>query len=180
MIGDTAAPAYNPFQRAVGARGRPPMALGTTSQERIRPVTGTHVVRVQHEGIVTADAERSEDFSGRVLGFQVLPRPALSAGGYWLGTPGIFPQIHIIQSELVPPGPGAPISPRARHTCFEVADYDAMKATLDREGIKYIENTQPGRAHPDAVQRPRRQHPGVPADDRLIALPSMSFLQSRT
>ena len=51
---------------------------------------------------------------------------------------------HIIQSELVPPGPGAPISPRARHTCFEVADYDSMKATLEREGIKYIENTQPG------------------------------------
>jgi len=29
------------------------MALGTSSQERIRPVPGTHVVRVQHEGIVT-------------------------------------------------------------------------------------------------------------------------------
>src|SRR5437762_1704335 len=40
--------------------------------------------------------------------------------------------------------PGAPISPRARHTCFEVADYDAMKATLEREGIKYVENTQSG------------------------------------
>src|SRR5207244_9005557 len=50
----------------------------------------------------------------------------------------------IFQSELVPPGPGAPISPRARHTCFEVADYDAMKTTLEREGITYVENTQPG------------------------------------
>jgi len=119
------------------------MALDTP-QQRVRPVTGTHVVRVQHEGLVTADAERSKDFYCRVLGFQVLPRPALSSGGYWLGTPGIFPQIHIIQSKLVPPGPGAPISPRARHTCFEVADYDAMKATLEREGIKYVENTQPG------------------------------------
>ncbi len=28
--------------------------------------------------------------------------------------------------------------------CFEVADYDAMKATLEREGIKWVENTQPG------------------------------------
>lgn len=119
------------------------MALETTP-ERIRPVTGTHVVRVQHEGIVTADAERSKDFYCRMFGFQVLPRPALSAGGYWLGTSGVFPQIHIIQSELRPPGPGAPISPRGRHTCFEVADYDAMKATLEREGIKYVENTQPG------------------------------------
>ena len=36
------------------------MAVRAT-QERIRPVTGTHVVRVQHEGIVTADAERSKD-----------------------------------------------------------------------------------------------------------------------
>jgi catechol 2,3-dioxygenase-like lactoylglutathione lyase family enzyme len=119
------------------------MALDT-SREHIRPVTGTHVVCVQHEGIVTADAERSKDFYCRVFGFQVLPRPPLGSHGYWIGTPGIFPQIHIIQSELVPPGPGAPISPRGRHTCFEVADYGAMKAALEREGIKYIENTQPG------------------------------------
>ena len=115
-----------------------------TSREPIRPVTGTHVVRVQHEGISTADAERSKDFYCRVFGFQVLPRPAFTSGGYWLGTPGIFPQIHIIQSQMQPPGPGAAISPLVRHTCFEVADYDAMKATLEREGIKYIENTQPG------------------------------------
>src|SRR5436189_266174 len=73
-----------------------------------------------------------------------LAPPAFKAGGYWIGTPGIFPQIHIIQTENVPPGPGAPISPVARHTAFEVADYDAMKATLEREGIKYVENTQPG------------------------------------
>jgi glyoxylase I family protein len=119
------------------------MAL-ETERERVRPVTGTHVVRVQHEGIVTADPERSKDFYCRVLGFQVLPRPAFRSAGYWLGTPGIFPQIHIIQSDLTPPGPDAQISPLARHTCFEVADYDAMKATLEREGIKYVENTQPG------------------------------------
>jgi hypothetical protein len=25
-----------------------------------------------------------------------------------------------------------------------VADYDAMKATLERQGITYVENTQPG------------------------------------
>jgi catechol 2,3-dioxygenase-like lactoylglutathione lyase family enzyme len=119
------------------------MALDT-ARERIRPVTGTHVVRVQHEGIPTADAERAKDFYCRVFGFQVLPRPAFKSGGYWLGTQGIFPQIHIIQSEMQPPGPSAPISPLGRHTCFEVADYDAMKATLEREGIKYVENVQPG------------------------------------
>ena len=55
------------------------MALETT-QERIRPVTGTHIVRVQHEGIVTADAERSKDFYCRVFGWKVLERPAFKAG----------------------------------------------------------------------------------------------------
>ena len=115
-----------------------------TTMERVRPTTGTHVVRVQHEGIVTADAERSKDFYCRVFGWQVLPRPAFKSAGYWIGTAGIFPQVHIIQSDQVPPGPGAPISPLARHTCFEVADYDAMKATLEREGIPYVENVQPG------------------------------------
>jgi catechol 2,3-dioxygenase-like lactoylglutathione lyase family enzyme len=119
------------------------MALDT-ARERIRPVAGSHVVRVQHEGIPTRDAERSKDFYCRVLGLDVLPRPQLSAPGYWLGTPGSFPQIHIIEGDAIPPGPDAPISPRGRHTCFEVADYEAMKATLTREGIKWIENTQPG------------------------------------
>jgi catechol 2,3-dioxygenase-like lactoylglutathione lyase family enzyme len=119
------------------------MAL-ETSEQRVRPTTGTHVVRVQHEGIVTADPERAKDFYCRVFGWQVLPRPAFRSAGYWIGAPGIFPQIHIIQSDLVPPGASAPVSPLARHTCFEVADYDAMKATLEREGINYVENTQPG------------------------------------
>src|SRR5215813_8323107 len=114
---------------------RQTMALET--RERIKPVTGTHIVRVQHEGIVTADAERSKDFYCRVFGWQALERPAFRAGGYWIGTPGIFPQIHIIQTDNVPPGPGAPISPTGRHTAFEVADLEALKATLEREGIKY-------------------------------------------
>jgi len=116
----------------------------TQAAERVRPVTGTHVVRVQHEGLVTANPERAKDFYCRVLGFQVLARPAFRSPGYWLGTAGIFPQIHLIQSDNVPPGPGAGISPLARHTCFEVADLEAMKATLEREGVKYVENVQPG------------------------------------
>ena len=115
-----------------------------TQEQRVRPTTGTHVVRVQHEGLVTADAEKSKDFYCRVFGWPALDRPAFKVGGYWIGTPGIFPQIHIIQSQMQPPGAGAPISPLGRHTCFEVADYEAMKATLEREGIKYVENTQPG------------------------------------
>ena len=116
----------------------------SATQPVVRPVTGTHVVRVQHEGLVTADADRSKDFYCRVLGFSVLERPPFKSHGYWIGTAGIFPQIHIIQSQMQPPGAAAPISPLGRHTCFEVVDYDAMKATLEREGIKYVENTQPG------------------------------------
>lgn len=100
------------------------------------------IVLVQHEGIATHDAERSRDFYTRVLGLEVLPRPNLPSPGYWLGTPGGLPQIHIIQSAAPVPGADAPIDPRARHTCFEVADYEALKATLEREGIPYRENAQ--------------------------------------
>jgi catechol 2,3-dioxygenase-like lactoylglutathione lyase family enzyme len=107
-------------------------------------VTGTHVVRIQHEGIATVDAERAKDFYCRVFGFQVLPRPAFTSGGYWLGTPGIFPQIHIIQSQMQPPGSEAPVSPLGRHTCFEVADYDALKAQFVRDGIPFREIEQEG------------------------------------
>src|SRR5882724_2192855 len=96
---------YNPGSAHADAlSGGTTMAV-ETSRQPIRPVTGTHVVRIQHEGIATADAERSKDFYCRVLGFQVLPRPAFTSGGYWLGTPGIFPQIHIIQSQMQPRAP---------------------------------------------------------------------------
>ena len=104
----------------------------------------TRIVRVQHEGIVTRDAERSKEFYMRLLGLEVLPRPKFQSHGYWLGTPGGFPQIHIIQSDAPVPGPEAPINPRARHTCFEVSDYDTIKETMERLGIKYVENEQPG------------------------------------
>jgi catechol 2,3-dioxygenase-like lactoylglutathione lyase family enzyme len=112
--------------------------------ETVIASVGSHIMRVQHEGIVTHDAEAAKDFYVRVLGLQVLPRPALTSKGYWLGNPGRYPQIHIIQSDLATQGADAAISPRVRHTCFEVADYEAMKATLRREKITFIENEQPG------------------------------------
>jgi glyoxylase I family protein len=102
------------------------------------------IILVQHEGIVTRDTERSRDFYVRILGLEVLPRPPLQSRGYWLGTPGVYPQIHIIESDAPAPGPEAPINPRARHTCFEVLDYPALKRTLEVEGIPCVENVQPG------------------------------------
>ena len=116
------------------------MAINVTSQTTVE--ARAKIVLVQHEGIPTRDAERSRDFYMRLLGLQVLPRPNLPSPGYWLGTPGEFPQIHIIQSSSPVPGPDAPIDPRARHTCFEVADYEALKATMEREGIPHSENAQ--------------------------------------
>jgi catechol 2,3-dioxygenase-like lactoylglutathione lyase family enzyme len=115
-----------------------------TSPAAVEPVVGNQIILVQHEGIAVRDAERSRDFYMKVLGLEVLPRPTLSAPGYWLGRPGLYPQIHIIQGTQAPPGPDAPVSPQGRHTAFEVADYDALKALFEREGIRYVENQQPG------------------------------------
>lgn len=100
------------------------------------------IVLVQHEGIPTRNAKRSRDFYTRVLGLELLSRPNLPSPGFWLGTTGGFPQIHIIQCDSPVPGPDAPIDARARHTCFEVVEYEALKATLEREGISYRENSQ--------------------------------------
>ena len=116
-----------------------------TNVSRESPVEiGKHIVLVQHEGIPTRDAERSRDFYTRVLGLAVLPRPPLPSPGYWLGTPGGFPQIHVIQCDSPVPGPDAPIDPRGRHTCFEVRDFEALKKTLEREGIPYREEARIG------------------------------------
>jgi catechol 2,3-dioxygenase-like lactoylglutathione lyase family enzyme len=120
------------------------MTTTTTDAVTVRAVAGPHIVRVQHEGLVTRDAEKSRDFYVTVLGLHPLPRPKLSSHGYWLGTEGCYPQLHIIQSDSPVPGADAPIKPTARHTCFEVVDYDALKALFVREGIPYVENEQPG------------------------------------
>ena len=101
------------------------------------------ISHVQHEGIVTRDAERSKAFYMALLGLRELPRPPLPSRGYWLGVaPDVFPQIHIIQSDLPVPGPEAEINPRVRHTCFEVADYEGLKRRMAQLGIKHIENRQ--------------------------------------
>ena len=118
--------------------------MSVVTERTVKPATGTHIVRVQHEGIVTCDAEKSRDFYAKVLGLQVLPRPKLSSHGYWLGTPGIYPQLHIIQSDAPVPGANSPIKPTVRHTCFEVADYDALKAQFVRDGIPFRELEQEG------------------------------------
>jgi len=117
----------------------------TNVSKETRAEVGKHVVLVQHEGIPTRDADRARDFYMRVFGLQVLPRPPLPAPGYWLGTPGGFPQIHIILCDSPVPGSDAPIDPVGRHVCFEVADFEAFKRTLEQEGIKYLEAPVIGR-----------------------------------
>ena len=114
--------------------------MATDAAKQTSVLARRQIVLVQHEGISTRDAERSLDFYTRVLGLELLPRPNLPSPGYWLGSPGGLPQLHIIQSASPVPGPDAPIDPRARHTCFEVADYEALKAALEREGVAYREN----------------------------------------
>lgn len=120
------------------------MSVKTDEAAVTQAVAGKHIVRVQHEGIVTRDAERSKNFYMKVLGLDVLPRPKLSSPGYWLGTMNRYPQLHIIQSDAPVPGAEAPIKPTVRHTCFEVVDYDQLKAMFARDGIAFIENEQPG------------------------------------
>jgi catechol 2,3-dioxygenase-like lactoylglutathione lyase family enzyme len=98
---------------------------------------------VQHEGIITRDPERSKEFYMKLLGLKVLPRPPLVSQGYWLGVaPDVYPQFHIMKSDLPIPGPEAEINPRSRHTCFEVPDWDGLKAHIERVGIKFVESVQ--------------------------------------
>ncbi len=116
------------------------MAMKVTEQDTA--VGKTQMVLVQHEGIPSRDAERSREFYTRILGLEVFPHPNLQSPGYWLGIPGGLPQIHIIQSASPVPGSEAPIDARARHSCFEGANYGGLKDLLEREGIPYRENAQ--------------------------------------
>ena len=59
----------------------------------------------------------------------------------WIGPPKLC---RTATSPLITCITDAPIKPTVRHTCFEVADYDALKAQFVRDGIPFREIEQEG------------------------------------
>ena len=83
------------------------------------------VIGVHHVSIGVHDVEAAVEFYG-LLGLFSLPRPDFGFPGAWLQAGA--QQVHLIQTEKVPPG-------AENHYAFQVADLDAVVAHLDAHGV---------------------------------------------
>ncbi|KAL5216116.1 hypothetical protein ABZP36_007517 [Zizania latifolia] len=102
------------------------------------------LVRLNHVSFQCTSVEDSVEFYRRVLGFELVKRPAsLDFKGAWLHKYGMG--IHLLHrggaagcSDVVPTRPPAAINPKGNHISFQCSDMALMKARLramDREFV---------------------------------------------
>jgi catechol 2,3-dioxygenase-like lactoylglutathione lyase family enzyme len=94
--------------------------------------------RAHHASIVVRDLAAARRFYGELLGLPEIDRPDFGFPGAWYQAGDI--QLHLI---VPPPGVdvGAPppaLSPIAAHLAFEIDDYDAVRAALERAGLPVL------------------------------------------
>ncbi|PAN39329.1 hypothetical protein GQ55_7G228200 [Panicum hallii var. hallii] len=100
------------------------------------------LVRLNHVSFQCASVEESAAFYQRVLGFQLVTRPAsLDFGGAWLHRYGMG--IHLLQRGSDPDAPPvarppAAINPKGNHISFQCADMGLMKARLGDMRLEFV------------------------------------------
>ena len=97
------------------------MSNGTTAP------SGLGIVHVSHITLVTGDLERASAFYEKFLGLQPIPRPDYDFAGAWYRCGDL--EIHLIAAEEHP-------RPSRRHIAFEVANFDRVITSLDRERVR--------------------------------------------
>jgi catechol 2,3-dioxygenase-like lactoylglutathione lyase family enzyme len=100
------------------------------------------IIAVHHINIATTKLEATRAFFVDVLGLLEGPRPEFPSTGYWLYARGV-PVVHMQQSET-PVGPSNLSA--LNHAAFQVADFDAAVARLQRHGVSFDLATIPGTA----------------------------------
>jgi catechol 2,3-dioxygenase-like lactoylglutathione lyase family enzyme len=94
--------------------------------------------RAHHVSLVVRDLAGARRFYGALLGLREIDRPDFGFPGAWYQAGDV--QLHLI---VPPPGvdAGAPpraLSPLAAHLAFEIDDYDAVRAALERAGLAVL------------------------------------------
>ena len=92
---------------------------------------------IAHASVIVADTARALAFYHDLLGLPIDPsRPDLGYPGAWL-TVG-DQQIHLLELPNPDPVEGRPAhGGRDRHTAVHVRGFAAVKAALDRAGVRY-------------------------------------------
>ena len=102
---------------------------------------------LNHYTILARDLEATKNFYTDIVGLKVGDRPPLNFPGYWLYC-GDVPTVHLFghrpEIEPIPDSSGDPAKTgRLDHIAFACAGLKDMKATLDRNSIKYDERVLP-------------------------------------
>ena len=104
------------------------------------------VTALNHVSLLVADTARALAFYHEVLGLPVCAdRPALAYAGAWLEL-GQGQQLHLLELEGAGRGMGAGHGGRDYHLALDVADLDAVIATLQAAGIGYTPSRSGRRA----------------------------------
>ncbi|CAN6235768.1 unnamed protein product [Urochloa humidicola] len=100
------------------------------------------LVRLNHVLFLCASVDESVEFYRRVLGFELVKRPAsLDFRGAWLHRYGMG--IHLLQrgsDSNAPPATARPpaINPKGNHISFQCADMGLMKARLAEMDLEFV------------------------------------------
>ncbi|KAK3144121.1 hypothetical protein QOZ80_4AG0309050 [Eleusine coracana subsp. coracana] len=109
------------------------------------PDTAVPLVRLNHVSFQCSSVEESVCFYQRVLGFELIKRPAsLDFKGAWLHKYGMG--IHLLQRGSVPAdsGPAAAsrpppaINPKGNHISFQCTDMGLMKTRLHEMELEFV------------------------------------------
>jgi catechol 2,3-dioxygenase-like lactoylglutathione lyase family enzyme len=102
---------------------------------------------LNHYTILARDLEATKDFYTDIVGLKVGDRPPLNFPGYWLYC-GDVPTVHLIghrpEIEPIRDSSSDPAKTgRLDHIAFACAGLKDMKATLERNSVKYDERVLP-------------------------------------
>ncbi|KAE8794645.1 hypothetical protein D1007_30687 [Hordeum vulgare] len=115
------------------------MGLPAQEQQQPEPEPALPLVRLNHVAFSCASVEDSIDFYRRVLGFQLIQRPAsLDFGGAWMHRYGMG--IHLLQRGAgcdAPPMSPA-INPKGNHISFQCSDMALTKARLRDMNLEVV------------------------------------------
>jgi catechol 2,3-dioxygenase-like lactoylglutathione lyase family enzyme len=123
---------WHSTRRAAGAKLAP--TRHCTRGTQTMPLNALHHITVQ-----TDDLEATRDFYRDVLGLKVGFRPELNFPGYWLYC-GDVPVVHLVPKDNAIGGGPSPDTGNFDHFAFLASDFQGIKSTLDKKGVKYREN----------------------------------------
>jgi catechol 2,3-dioxygenase-like lactoylglutathione lyase family enzyme len=101
------------------------------------------LTQLNHVTVRTKDMEGTKNFYEDVLGLKAGWRPPLSFPGYWLYC-GESPVVHLVPAGSGIGGGSSPDTGNFDHVAFTAQDFDGMRESFSKRGLKFREQVVPG------------------------------------